>query len=66
MQMTETCDDEPPHRITHVETPEATAQDVTMVETIPQALDKQALRPAVHLVDGAYISGEQLVSSQHA
>jgi transposase len=53
VHLTETCDDDTPHLITHVETTEATAQDVTMVETIHQALDKQALLPAVHFVDGA-------------
>jgi len=63
--MTETCDDETPHLITHVETTAATKQDVTVVETIQQALDQQTLLPAVHLVDGAYTSGEQFVSSQH-
>jgi transposase len=66
VHLTETCDDDTPHLITHVETTEATVQDVTMVETIHQALDKQALLPAVHLVDGAYTSGEQFVRSQHA
>jgi transposase len=65
VHMTETCDDETPHLITHVETTAATKQDVTVVETIQQALDQQALLPAVHLVDGAYTSGEQFVSSQH-
>ena len=64
--MPETGDDEPPQRITHVETPAATAQDVTVVETIHQALAKQALRPAVHLGAGAYLSGAQLVRRQHA
>ena len=65
VHLTETCEDDTPHLITHVETTTATAQDVTVVEPIHQALARQALLPAVHLVDGAYTSGEQLVSSQH-
>ena len=63
--LTETWEADTPQRITHVETPAATAQDVTVVEPIQQALAQQALLPAVHLVDGADPSGEQLVSSQH-
>jgi transposase len=66
VHLTETCDDETPNVITHVETTLATTQDVTVVETIHQALAQQALLPEVHLVDGAYTSGEQLVSSQQA
>jgi transposase len=65
VHITETCDDEMPHLITHVATTAATEQDVTVVEIIYQALAQQALLPAVHLVDGAYTSGEQFVSSQH-
>lgn len=61
---TETCDDERPNVITHVETTVATDQDITVVDTIHQALEHQALLPEVHLVDGAYTSGEKLVSSQ--
>jgi transposase len=66
VHVTETCDDETPHVITHVETTLATDQDITVVETIHQALAQQALLPEVHLVDGAYTSGAQLVSSQQA
>ena len=65
VHLTETCEDDTPNLITHVETTAATAQDVTVVEPIHQALAQQALLPTVHLVDGAYTSGEQLVSSQH-
>jgi transposase len=64
VHVTETCDDERPHLITHVETTVATDQDVTAVDTIHQGLANQALRPEVHLVDGAYVSSEGLLASQ--
>jgi transposase len=49
----------------HVETTMTTDQDVTVVDTLHQALAQQNRLPAVHLVDGAYTSGEKLVTSQH-
>jgi transposase len=64
VHLTETCDDEAPHLITHVETTLATDQDVTAVDTIHHALADQALLPTVHLVDGAYVSSDGLVASQ--
>ena len=42
----------------------ATDQDVTVIDTIHQALEQQNRLPDVHLVDGAYTSGEKLVTSQ--
>jgi nucleotide-binding universal stress UspA family protein len=60
----ETCDGATPNVITPGETTWATDQDVTAVNTLHQALAEQAWRPAVHLVDGAYPSGETLVRSQ--
>jgi transposase len=62
--LTETCDDDTPHVITHVTTTTATDQDVTVVDSIHQALDQRGLLPEVHLVDGAYTSGEKLARSQ--
>ena len=64
VHLTETCDDEAPHLITHVETTFATDQDVTVVDTIHQGLAAQALLPTIHVVDGAYVSSDALVASQ--
>ena len=61
--LTETCDDEAPSLMTHVETPWAPKQDVTVVETRHHRLADQALLPKVHLVDGAYVSSDGLVDS---
>jgi transposase len=68
VHLTETCDTEAPHVITHVEHVEttlATDQDVTAVDTIHHGLADKALLPDVHLVDGAYVSSDGLVASQH-
>jgi Transposase DDE domain len=65
VHLTETCDTEAPHVITHVETTLATDHDVTAVDTIHHGLADKALRPEVHLVDGAYVSSDGLVASQH-
>lgn len=65
VHVTETCDKDTPHLLTHVETTLATEQDVTAIDTIHHALAQQHRLPEVHLVDGAYTSGEKLVTSQH-
>jgi transposase len=64
VHLTETCDDEPPSIMTHVETTIAPDQDVTVVETMHHRLADQALLPTVHVVDGAYVSRAGLVGSQ--
>ena len=65
VHFTETCDDDTPHLITHVETTMATDQDVTVIDAIHHTLEQHNRLPAVHVVDGAYTSGEKLVTSQH-
>ena len=64
--LTETCDPDDLHVITHVETTEATTTDVMMTETIHQALVDKHLAPDQHLVDGGYVDAELLVESRHA
>jgi len=61
---TETCDDDLPHLIIHVETTQATVQDVEMTERIHQALEQKQLLPAEHLLDAGYIDAEHLVTSE--
>src|SRR5579859_2899289 len=45
VHLTETCDDETPHLITHVETTPATIYDGAVLETIHAALAEKGLRP---------------------
>lgn len=49
--LTETCDDELPHLITHVETTVATTYDGAVTETIQTALAAKGLLPEEHIVD---------------
>ena len=60
---TETCDDDTPHVITHVETTPATTPDDNMLEPIHAALAEQALLPRDHLVDCGYTDAATLVES---
>jgi transposase len=62
--VTETCDDDHPHLITHVETTLATTPDNTVLDTIHTALAAKKVVPGQHLLDGGYPSSEQLVTSQ--
>jgi transposase len=63
VHLTETCDDETPHVITHVETTEAAVPDVTMTTPIHQALADKQLAPATHIVDAGYVDATILVES---
>lgn len=65
VHLTETCDDDQPHLITHVETTIAPQPDANLVETIHDALAEKACLPGTHLVDGGYVDAEQIVESQH-
>jgi transposase len=61
--LTETCDDDRPHLITHVETTLATTQDEQMTETIHQALEAKDLLPQEHLLDRGYVDITVLLDS---
>lgn len=63
VHLTETCDDDGPHLITHVETTLATQADSEVVKPIHAALESKNCLPAQHLVDNGYGSGEAFVSS---
>jgi transposase len=64
VHLTETCDPDTPHLITHVETTPATTADSTMLGRIHQELAGKELLPAAHLVDAGYIDAEHLVASR--
>lgn len=66
VQVTETCDAERPHLITHVATTAAPIRDDAMVAPIQEALAERALLPAAHLVDAGYVNAEVLVASRRA
>jgi transposase len=64
LHVTESCDDERPHLITHVETTPASTQDVALTEPIQADLAAHDLSPHQHLVDTAYMSSELIVQSR--
>jgi len=66
VHFTETCDEDLPHLITHVETTQASVPDDQVLEGVHQALAQRDLLPNVHLVDAGYTDAEGLVSSQQA
>src|SRR2546423_557470 len=65
VHLTETCDEELPHLLIHVETTPATTQDMEMTEPIHQALADKHLLPAEHAMDTGYVDGDHLVSCQN-
>ena len=64
VHLTETCDEDRPHLVTHVETTPATTADGSRVAPIHAALARRDLLPRQHLVDAAYVSADHLVASQ--
>jgi len=63
VHLTETCDEDAPHLVTHVETTLATTADSVVVEPIHAELKRKACLPDHHLVDNGYGSGTAFVQS---
>ncbi|HZA25932.1 MAG TPA: IS1182 family transposase, partial [Dehalococcoidia bacterium] len=64
VHLTETCDEELPHLITHVETTTAPTADGEVTAKAHEALQQGGLLPAVHLVDTGFLNAQLLVESQ--
>jgi transposase len=64
VHVTETCDDDAPSIITHVETTIAPQPDVKTTESIHDALSAKGQTPEEHLMDGGYVDAGNLVSSE--
>jgi transposase len=64
VHLTETCDEETPHLITHVLTTPATTPDFEAPSQIYAELAQKHLLPAEHLLDAGYVDGGLLVDSQ--
>ncbi len=62
--LTETCDEDLPHLITHVQTTVATTPDYAAAAAIEQDLADQGLLPAEHLLDSGYVDADLLVEAQ--
>ncbi|MDQ3703214.1 MAG: IS1182 family transposase [Chloroflexota bacterium] len=66
VHLTETCEDDAPHLVTHVETAPGPAADGAATPAIHRALEERDLLPGVHLVDSGYVDARQLVTSRQA
>jgi transposase len=64
VHLTETCSQEKPNIITHVETTPATTTDGAVLDIIHQTLAGKDLLPEEHLVDTAYVSVDNLLDAQ--
>ncbi len=64
VHISETCDEDNVHLITHVHTTPADVHEAMCTESIHKALVDKGLPPREHLVDAAYVSAELLVRSQ--
>ena len=65
VHVSESCDDDRPHLLTHVETTVAPASDVEQLAAVHQGLAERDLLPGEHLVDAGYVRGPNLVASEH-
>ena len=63
VHLTETCEEEAPHLITHVSTAAAATTDEAMTETIHADLQQADLTPRQHLLDAGYITAPILANS---
>jgi transposase len=61
---TETCDDEAPPLIPHVETTAGPVADGAITPRIHQARERTGMLPALHIVDTGSLDAELLVTSQ--
>jgi transposase len=64
VHLTETCDEDSPHLITHVETTPAPQADHEAVSPIHEALAAHDLLPEKHVGDTGYVDAQQLLTSQ--
>ena len=64
VHITETCDDDAAHLITHVKTCPAMQPDMTSTAEIHERLAAKELLPAEHFVDSAYVDAGLLVGSR--
>ena len=64
LHVTETCDEDLAHLITHVETSESSRHDSQQIPSIHKTLEEKELLPEVHLVDAGYINTKLLLNSK--
>src|SRR5262245_11902930 len=63
VHLTETCEDELPHLITHIETTPGPASDGAATPKIHAALEQRGLLPGTHIVDTGFLDADLFVKS---
>lgn len=63
VHLTETCDADSVHLVTHVETTSSVIQDVTSTAGVHNALARKNLLPDTHIVDKGYTDADLLATS---
>ena len=64
VHLTETCEDDLPHLVTHVETTTGPLADGSATPGIHAALQRKELLPSLHIVDTGYLDAALLVDSR--
>lgn len=64
VHLTETCDENQVHLITHAITTQAQVSDVTQTASIHEALAAKNLLPSQHIVDAGYVDSNLIVTSR--
>jgi transposase len=64
VHITETCDDNSPHVITHIATTISPKVDSDMTEEIHEALSEKGQLPEEHFLDAGYVDAGLLITSQ--
>src|SRR5262245_26609860 len=64
VHVSETCEKEEVHLLTHVHTTPATVHEAHCTAPIQQALITKDLAPGTHIVDAAYVDADLLVHSR--
>ena len=64
VSLTETCEDDTPHLVTHVETASAPTADGEATPRVHEDLRQKDLLPAVHLVDTGFLDAELIAASK--
>ena len=65
VHLTETCEDDLPHLITHIATTPGPTADGATTPQIHAALEQRGLLPGTHIVDTGFLDADLLVDSQH-
>ncbi len=64
VHLTETCEEDSPALITHVETTPAPVADREVTRKVHEALEERDLLPEMHLVDTGFLDAELIVTSK--